>query len=181
MPPFTFFWKYRKLTIGFVVIAVALSSAWTMWGINPKYERLVFVSIGFQQPNDLTTTAEVWTEANDYITESIQGWLIDPGFKNGIPYDFSLSVRKQEKQNLLLSVSAADPDTAQKAATAVLENLQKAITEYNTATKGTVVITHTTQSENVVTPSLKLNVAVSVLATLIGMWLVGTAVAAVKA
>lgn len=173
MPPFAFFWKYRVLTIILVIGAFAISSAYTIWFTQPKYERLVFLSIGLEQPVD-PTAAELWIEANDYMTESIQGWLIDPGFKNSIPYEFSLSVKKQEKQNLLVRATAQDAEIAQKAATAILENLQSAIDQYNTATKGTVVITRTTQSENVIMPSVKTNSAVSVIGTLIALWIAGS-------
>lgn len=175
MPPFAFFWKYRVLTAGLVIVAVAVSSAITIWGIQPKYERLIFVSIGLEQPND-PASAELWTQANDYMAESIQGWLIDPGFKNDIPYDFSLSVRKQEKQNLLVSVVAAEQTIAQQAAAVVIENLQNAIAQYNEATQGTVRITRTTQSDQVIMPSLKINIAAGVLGVLIAFWCVGSGI-----
>ena len=96
MPPFAFFWKYRVLTIILVIVALGGSSAYTLWLTKPKYERLVFLSIGLEQPVD-PTSAELWIEANDYMTESIQGWLIDPGFKNSIPYEFSLSGKNKDR------------------------------------------------------------------------------------
>lgn len=178
MPPFAFFWKYRIVTVVCLVIA-AISAVGITKNTAPQYQEIVFLSIGLEQPTQ-SDAVELWTQANDQMTETIQGWLVDPGFQKMIPGDFSLSVRKQEKQNLLITMTSATQENAKTATTALIQNLHTAITEYNTATKGTVAITHLTQSENTVTPSLKLNIAVGVVGTLILLWLVGSAVFFIK-
>lgn len=103
----------------------------------------VFVSIGNAQKGmQSENSAFDNVQAADHFTETVQGWFKNPVFQKRIRIEGSseTSVRKQEKQNLVLSFTSENPEVARKMNETTRSELQREIDSYNAATKNEFVI-----------------------------------------
>lgn len=102
---------------------------------NP-YGATLFLSFGIEDKATKTTSSYENLQAADQITESIQGWFKDPSFINEInlnsPLNPNIQAKKQEKNNLLISFSSPDQDSAKLISNRILAVLTSRLTQYST-------------------------------------------------
>lgn len=138
------------LLITLVVTAATLGAAMTR---DPStHEATLFLSIGTKQMNNSSTPFDD-VQAADRFTETLQGWFKNPDLLKRIEAQtgesVSLSARKQEKQNLIVSLPAMSEEQAQTIADATIQQLQQDIQTYNTQTESryTLALSSVTISE----------------------------------
>lgn len=79
------------------------------------------------------------SDAATYFAETVQGWLTNPALvtelakKSGIE-NFALSSHPQQRQNMIIDVTAASTDKSEELARLLLEILNRKITTYNIET-----------------------------------------------
>ena len=119
------------------------SSIYTVAFSQTYYEGIVFLTVGMEQasyPEDAQAFgARGVEEADSYFTETVQGWTMDPAFINDI-YDYvgwvrddslSVSARKQERQNLIMSVTTYSIENVEEVASGALGVLEERMGSYN--------------------------------------------------
>jgi len=106
---------------------------------KPKVSTGIFVSfavINADQNSGQSTTYDN-LQASDFFTETVQGWFKNPNLINRINdeagVNAGLSAKKQEKQNLVISFDTDNKTDADKIISAIKENLQNEISQYNEA------------------------------------------------
>lgn len=132
-------WKRYLGKIIVITFLVALSV--TFFGIKkagPSVQTTLFINIAAQhEAGNPDGSAYEAVEAADHFTEAVQGWMLNPGLIQRINENsgetVNISARKQEKQNLILTFSSLNTESAEKIAGAVQEELTKDITAYNQA------------------------------------------------
>lgn len=146
---------YKKNWIGILLITilstvVAVSVAATR---DPStHEATLFLSIATKQNNNASTTFDD-VQAADRFTETVQGWFKNPDLIHRIEQvtgeSAHLSARKQEKQNLIVTLPAMGEEQATALANATIEELRNDINQYNSATKSqyTLALTSVTIQE----------------------------------
>jgi|GEM_PF-3061736 len=159
---FYFLWRIKWALIGVALVFGVSCSVYTFAFSETYYEGIVFMTIGMEQgsyPEDAQAFgARGVEEADSYFTETVQGWTMDPAFVNDI-YDYlgwvrdddlSVSARKQERQNLILSIATSSINDVQQAASGALGVLEERMgsynetmdTSYKIANPETTVLTH---------------------------------------
>lgn len=130
-----------------IVIGVSIGLSYSIKNDGKTREALIFVTLGMEvdsgTPADFYVTNE---SANvvDQFTETVQGWLYNPSLlermsaEAGMP--LSIGVRKQEKQNLLVTVSFPSFADSAMIPGAVLSVLNREIVTYNSMTHTSFVL-----------------------------------------
>lgn len=101
------------------------------------YVSTIFVSIGnAQNGNQAESSSYDRVQAADHFTETVQGWFKNPEFQKRIRIEGSseTSVRKQEKQNLVLSFTSENAEAAKKMNENTKSELQREIDTFNSVT-----------------------------------------------
>ncbi len=133
-----FKWR-NSLQIIVVSLLVALLSGlfFFLFRSGNNINATVFVNIGAKKTaasGDNSTALDL-VQASDQFTETIQGWFKNPEFTGKIGASLniepSISARRQEKQNLLLTFGAGDEATAKRLTQNVQEMLLAEIGNYN--------------------------------------------------
>ncbi len=128
-------WLAGVLLTGLVTICTVVL---VQWKNNRPFETTVFLTIGtVQQANSANSTSiDEIVQAADQFSETVQGWFKNPDFQKGIRLIGSseINVRKQEKQNLLITFSNKSGEQAQEMNNLLQSDLQKEIEKYNAAT-----------------------------------------------
>lgn len=147
----SFLIRQRKLLAVFALIGIVAALASGLLFKKTTYEGIIFLTIGAAQPEELNyreySTYET-VRAADQFTETIQGWTKNPSFikkiQDNAGFSFGISARKQEKQNLVISITSDSEEKVGKAAQKTLLAIGEEIKIYNEATKGAFNIAHAT-------------------------------------
>ena len=119
-----------------LVVAAAFAQA-TISRSTATHAGTTFVSIGTKNATDSTSFDDF--QAADQFTESIQGWFRNPDLLTKIAANLdqskvSISARKQEKQNLVLTYIAESEQAANAIGDQTIATLSQAIQNYNANT-----------------------------------------------
>lgn len=125
--------KWKTITL--ITIITLGSSLVSAYYYFQGYNSTIFLSIGLKQ--NLTVSPYDNLQAADQFTETIQGWFKNQQLIKSIEDQSQIrpefSVRKQEKQNLVVSYKTTTSEQAQKLATSTKDVLQKNLLAYNQA------------------------------------------------
>ncbi|MFA6435838.1 MAG: hypothetical protein WCW30_01740 [Candidatus Gracilibacteria bacterium] len=138
---FSFFKRRGVILFIAVLVGVSIGLVHAMKNEGKTREALIFVTLGMEvdsgTPADFYVTNE---SANvvDQFTETVQGWLYNPALlerMNDVAgVALGVGVRKQEKQNLLVTVSFPSSVDSAMIPGAVLSVLNQEIATYNSMT-----------------------------------------------
>lgn len=108
---------------------------------------LIFITLGMEIPEGIPASYMITSDGHnvvDHFAETVQGWFLNPAMDARIDelagVDASVSVRKQEKQNLLVEIKVGKTDDVQKAADAVLAILKEDVASYDGITNTDFVV-----------------------------------------
>jgi hypothetical protein len=131
-----FFNHWKKIALIALLTAIAATAFGIVYNRN-SVSATIFINIGAIQDNAFGNTENPYDalQAADQFTESVMGWFKNPQLletirtQSGEQVDFS--VRKQEKQNLLITYKTTSLESAKGIADVTRNNLEKTITVYN--------------------------------------------------
>lgn len=130
----------------------------------------IFVTMGATLPDGVAVGALGASQNEnvvDQFTQTVQGWVSNPDFQRRVEERVgeavSMGVRKQEKQNLIVTVSP------KSAASSVMMILDEEMLVYNERTNTSFVVALSSMTSYLNEPNLKLNLLVAVLLGLLVM------------
>lgn len=128
---------------------------------------LIFITLGMEIPEGIPASYMITSDGHnvvDHFAETVQGWFLNPAMDERIDdlagADASVSVRKQEKQNLLVEVTVEKNDNAQVATEAVLEILKEDVISYDGITNTDFVVALSSMTFSETAPNYLMNGAV---------------------
>lgn len=139
--------KFRPLygwILGLSAVAVFLGTAAYEGRINtPQNQAVAFVTIGLDQSRMPTETSSYEIlRATEHFSDIVLGWTAEPSFAKdfaqAVGEDYSFSARRQEKSNLLFTVSG--PVETEGTAITFVSLLSERLSEYNSATGAGFVV-----------------------------------------
>lgn len=132
------------LGVGFVALIASLFYVRSLG--EPESKSIAFITIGIDQ-NVLTTEVSSYEiqRASEHFSDVVLGWTVEPGFSSElnekIDGEYSLSGQRQEKQNLIFTVSgSSELVNSSEEAEQLVELIQSRIDEYNNSTNAAYVI-----------------------------------------
>jgi capsular polysaccharide biosynthesis protein len=100
------------------------------------YATTVFINVGAKSKPGISTFETV--QAADAFSESVMGWFKNPGFTEKVSAESgiaaSMSARKQEKQNLIVTYKTETSEQGAKISSAIESNLRSEISLYDSTT-----------------------------------------------
>ena len=163
------------------IVLVIVIGAVCALGYTLKYDKgahgaLIFLTLGMEVEEGTPADSYVTNESHnviDQFTETVQGWLFNPALLGRVNElagnEVGLSVRKQEKQNLLVTVSVEPGVDSEAASQVVLMVLEEEIEAYNAATNAGFVLALSSISALDEEPQHVLNVVIGMLLAAIFM------------
>jgi multidrug efflux pump subunit AcrB len=94
--------------------------------ITTKYNSTIFTTV---LSSDKNSSIEEKETSSHFFSEAILGWTLSPGFKKDINFDFS--GRKQERSNLIFTLSASSKDESLKNSFILLDTIEDKLDKYN--------------------------------------------------
>lgn len=150
MDPRELIWFLRRLgwvLVGTVILVVGLAWGWSASQSTQGREALIFLTLGMDltsealNPNEFPDNVD---EITDSFTETVQGWFFNPAFSQTlnerIGEPVGLSARKQEQQNLMVTLSLPETVESEAASAEFLALLEEEIARYNEATRSSFVV-----------------------------------------
>jgi hypothetical protein len=135
--------KYPKSLILLIVFTAVASTVFGVLYNKSAISGTIFINIGASQ--DQKTSLFETVEAADHMSEVVQGWFKDPSLLKKISdqagHEANFNVRKQEKQNIVITFKTENTDQAKKVAVSLEENMRSALSRYNIETAGSFKIT----------------------------------------
>lgn len=134
--------KRWKEILAITVLTAALSVAFGYFYNKTAYTNTIFINIGAGRATGQNAPASPYEEvqAADSFTETVQGWFKNPVLTDKIRinsgYNVNLGVRKQEKQNLVVTFKSETPEQGKKTALVTEEIIRGEIGKYNRETGG---------------------------------------------
>lgn len=112
---------------------------------EPNEKELVFVTLGIEQNKLLNENSSYEIQrATEHFSDVVLGWTIEPSFEMEVEevagYNLDVTGRRQEKQNLLFTISAEPTEFDEQGGEAFLNVLGERLAEYNGATNAGFVI-----------------------------------------
>jgi capsular polysaccharide biosynthesis protein len=180
------FFKRRCASL-FAVSAIVFFGAWAISAqtLEPTQDALVFITVGMDVENgqgQAIILSDNLDEILDSFTETVQGWLFNPAFLDNLQdqlgFSVSLTARKQEKQNILVTLSlpsdvstaSADPEAlVVTTAETFLALLSEEMDQYNAQTHASFVVALHSITPMQSSPAYALTVVVSTILAFIGV------------
>jgi hypothetical protein len=155
----------RRLSLILVGVLVFSGVAFVYTGqLEAEEGTTIFVTMGATLPNGVAVGALGASQNEnvvDQFTQTVQGWVSNPDFQRRVEEHVgeavSMGVRKQEKQNLIVTVS---PEFA---ALSVMMILDEEMLAYNEQTNTSFVVALSSMTSYLNEPNLKLNLLMAVL------------------
>ncbi len=146
-----------------VIVLLVLGAAYvsTRQIVQPTYSSTLFLSFGVDRSKNIEGYYG-GINASDGFAETVQGWVKDPGVlaevrKVAGDNDLDLSARKQERQNIIVSIGNGDDGLGAKTnAEAVLKVLEMRLAEFNQRTNNSYAIGLSSVTTQVNVPEDKL-------------------------
>jgi len=143
----------RLIFVIFVLLGL-LGGLLTNYTWSKNYRATVFFTVGIHAKSvpivfDSKNLFNLSREADDF-TSTIQGWLLFPKVQEKIITTaklissdlISLRSKKQERQNVIVFITAPNKKTAEKLASATLKTLRKEMNDYARKTKRTFILSN---------------------------------------
>jgi hypothetical protein len=128
--------KYWSGVLVIIILTVISSVSFGFLFNKTSVSDTIFINIGASGNKDISPFETV--QAADHMSESIMGWLKNPSFLDKISeqsgYEPGLNVRRQEKQNIVVTFKTPDAVSAKKTASAIESVLRTQISKYNMET-----------------------------------------------
>jgi hypothetical protein len=163
----------RRYLVGFIVmIAVFVFLGWSYTSHYDLGESRadIFLTLGLSVENGLSIEELVTNESHnvvDQFTETVQGWLQNPSLLDRVNElageEVVISARKQEKQNLLVSLHLPLGHDLENARVAFITVLEEEINDYNEATYTSFVLALSSMMPFETASNLKLNILTSMM------------------
>ncbi|EKD93323.1 MAG: hypothetical protein ACD_28C00178G0001 [uncultured bacterium] len=127
----------------------------------------IFLTIGMQVQEigraDIYPTNQTYNLVDEF-TETIQGWLLNPAFTSRVDQmvgaDVSFSFRKQERQNIVVTLQMGEEVDVVRASNAFIAALGQEIQTYNNSTNTPFVLALSSFTPYETQPQFKLNALV---------------------
>jgi hypothetical protein len=157
---------YRRLlaVLMITVLAVLLGLGYTLQFDKGSKNGLMFLTFGMEIPDAVPAVYMITSDGHnivDHFAETVQGWFLNPAFDARIDaaagQDVSLSVRKQEKQNLLVEFAVPLDGDLELAGNAILDNVQEDMTDYSLATNTDFVLALSSMTKFETPPNYLMN------------------------
>lgn len=128
------------LTVAFVFLA---SMAYAGRTVEPQQEAVAFVTVGLDQSQlPAENSSYEIQRAVEHFSDVILGWTVEPSFANDFEKltggSFGYSGRRQEKENLLFTVTGPVQDTVP--AQELVDLIDARLAEYNAASHSGYVL-----------------------------------------
>lgn len=131
---------YQRNWLPILFITAVVAAAFTQATVSRStatHAGTIFLSIGTKEDTESTSFDDF--QAADQFTESVQGWFRNPDLLTAIAANLdqnkvSISARKQEKQNLVLTYVADSEKAAQSIGVETVAVLDEEINKYNANT-----------------------------------------------
>lgn len=143
----SFLRRHRRIIALFIMVGLLLGAVYTFYRDRGERGATLFFTIGLDLGDDPELANFMSNESQnivDQFTETVQGWLVNPDFINQVTAlyntDLNFSSRKQERQNIVVSLSVSPESEPHHAAEAVLFIIGQQIKAYNEATHSRFVI-----------------------------------------
>jgi hypothetical protein len=139
--------KYRAIygwILGLTAVAVFLGTTAEQGRVSSsKNEAVAFVTIGLDQskmPTEISSYEVL--RATEHFSDIVLGWTAEPSFakdfSQAVGEDYSFSARRQEKSNLLFTISG--PVESEGVALTMVSLIEERLSEYNAATGAGYVV-----------------------------------------
>ena len=131
-----------KEIIAVTVLTAVLAVVFGYFYNKTAYNNTIFINIGSGQATGFDSSASPYetVQAADSFSETVQGWFKNPVLVDQIrtrsEYNVDFSVRKQEKQNLVVTFRTETPGQGKKVALVTEEAIRSEIGKYNRDTGG---------------------------------------------
>jgi hypothetical protein len=129
-----------KKIITVAVITAVLSAVFGYFYNKTAFNNTIFITIAAGQASNLGQPSEPFetVQASDSFTETVMGWFKNPSFleqvKSVSGQNVDFSVRKQEKQNLVVTFKTGTSEEGKRIGQITEEVLRGEIAKYNQAT-----------------------------------------------
>lgn len=134
------------------LLAFVVSTAYVYSLDEPKAKAMVFLTIGLDQrelENEVSSYEIL--RATEHFADIVLGWTNEPSFENeleeSLGYPIDLIGQRQEKQNLIYTVSVDSEKVNEEVYVKFIDLLQSRLNEYGQTTKSGYVIAFSTFSE----------------------------------
>jgi len=101
---------------------------------SPKEGVVIFTSFGLTNSSSASGDSNI-VETTSNMTEGVLGWILDPHFQNAVRGDqneeISISSQKQEKNNLLTTITSYDRGTVRVVQEQFITEIQESIDRFN--------------------------------------------------
>lgn len=131
------FAKHWKEIIAVTILTMILSVIFGFFYNKTAYTNTIFINIGARTASGFDTPASPYetVQSADSFTETVQGWFKNPvlveRIRTSAGYNVDFSVRKQEKQNLLVTFKSETSGQGKKTAQITEEAIRGEIGRYN--------------------------------------------------
>lgn len=106
-----------------------------------SYRTITFATMGVENEGNEYFDSDAAT----YFAETVRGWLKDPAFlqqvQEKVPgMSFSANAHAQERQNVVIEVTASSQEASQKSTDSIVETLQMQIAQFNEQTQSSYLL-----------------------------------------
>ncbi|MBT5016110.1 hypothetical protein HN748_00265 [Candidatus Peregrinibacteria bacterium] len=162
-----FIWRHAVVILMVTVLTALLGASYTWRFDEGEKGGLIFLTMGMEIPDAIPAAYLVTSDGHnvvDHFTETVQGWLVNPALDTRIDElagtDVQLAIRKQEKQNLLVTMTVPMEADVAQSKEAVLTVINQDIDIYNEVTNSDYVLVLSSISEFETPPQYALNMIV---------------------
>lgn len=179
----SFIRRHLHFIIVSLIVALVLGGVYTRYYDPGTRGATLFLTVGWRLEENGSNfnypTNQTYNMVDEF-TETIQGWLLNPNVAQKIDeqanMDVQTSFRKQERQNLVITVTVPSGESAEDAAQAVAQIMNEELNSYDTATNNSFVFARQSISAFESSPKRLLNELVAGLLGLVlalglaGLW-----------
>jgi len=129
-----------KEILAVTVLTAALAFVFGILYNKASFNNTIFINLGAKQASGIDRTASPYetVQAADQFSESVQGWFKNPALiaqiRTRAQYEVDFSVRKQEKQNLVITYKTPTAEEGEKVAQVTEEFIRNEVGVFNRET-----------------------------------------------
>jgi len=172
---FSIFFRRIKEIAAIAIVFSLITTLFSVFLVPQSFTSTVVATIASQRPENIDYRDQTINETlkgADTMSETVQGWTKSPGFYNKLEdasgeTGFSVTVRTQEKQNLLAEIKADSETLAQKVSDTFITVLNDELKEYNKEANNSFVIAWSSSSISEDSKDIKVLLVVSLIVGLV--------------
>lgn len=177
---FLFFVRRRlSLILITMLVVLGIGLGYTAQSSRETQGATLFLTLGMVIPEDVPLGAFVANQNQtvvDQFTETVMGWLRNPALlkriEEKVGFPLSLGIRKQEKQNVIVTFTIPEGVDVSATAQAVVDVARGEIDAYNDVTDAGFILALSSVTPFAVTPAWGMNAGVSLgFGFLLGMFI----------